>query len=450
MTAPVREARWGPIRQALLLLRAHRAISSLEAPVAERDIFPRIAFMTAFLVYSWIGSEIQRRGAFTAFNYFFNADCPRVIDDMLRSHRPVPSDAIANAHPLFALFTAPVAGALETLLRDSGALPARLLCHAAGAAAAVVAYWVFRALGAPRWFAATATAAFALSTTELVLGSVVETFSFVSLVLAAGILVAMRSVSPLSNAFVQVLALGMNGSLLPHSLFCAPVLWLDRLRRGRWVRSTLELLALLTAVTLALSKLQEWLYPGTGFFFLKNTPHIYDAYWSIPKTKAAFDHRAARLIRHFFAFAFVAPKPFLTDAPDKITTFMWEQKDAIARYDGAGVYLAAAWCALGAVATGSNLYGLVRGDGTRRARVVVLAGWLCGAFGLFMIFGDDLLLYSPFWTFHWFAWVVVGLAPLIRLAERRAPFLRAVGVAYVATLAVSNALFVHRMIAHYG
>jgi hypothetical protein len=450
MREPISPARWGPVRRVRLLLRARHAISTLEAPVAEHDSVPRITFGLSFLVHCWIGSEIQRRDAFKAYNYFFNADCPRVIDDMLRSHRKVPSDLIANAHPLFALFTAPITGGLEAVFRDSGALPARLLCHAAAAGAAAVAYRVFRALGAPRWFAAAATAAFALSTTELVLGSIVETFSFVSLVLAVGVLVAVRSVSPFRNAFAQVLALGVNTTLLPHTLFFAPVLWLGRVRFGRWVRTTLIFVAAVAGLAIALTKFQEWLYPGTGFFFQKDAVHAYRDYWSIPKTKAAFDHRAARLIPHFFAFAFVAPMPFLTDAPDKMTTFMWEQKDAIARYDGATRYLAALWCTLGAVATASNVYALFRGDATRRAQVIALAGWLFGSFGFFMVFGDDLLLFSPFWVLHWFSWVVVGLVPLIRTDERREPWLWACAAAYVFALALGNAAFVERMLGHYG
>jgi hypothetical protein len=128
---------------------------------------------------------------------------------------------------------------------------------------------------------------------------------------------------------------------------------------------------------------------------------------------------------------------------------MQEDKDLIAQYDAFGATLAAAWIGLLLVATMSNLRALFRGDAALRARIVLLLGWLFGAFGLFMVFGDDLMLYSSFWTFHWVAWVVVGLVPLVTGGERRERWGRPSAIAFAAALAVCNAVFVTRMLARY-
>jgi hypothetical protein len=157
-------------------------------------------------------------------------------------------------------------------------------------------------------------------------------------------------------------------------------------------------------------------------------------------------HRATVLVTHFFAFSIVAPRPLLTGPPDTMTTFMWEEKNRLAHYDAFGSVVVAIWCALVLVATFSNVRAFFRSDGTARARIAFLSGWLLGTLGLFWYFGDDLLLYSPLWTFHWVMWVVLGLVPLARATDHRAPWFRIGGLTFVAMLALNNAVFVKRMV----
>lgn len=169
----------------------------------------------------------------------------------------------------------------------------------------------------------------------------------------------------------------------------------------------------------------------------------------MPNTRAALIHRTLRLVPHLFAFNVVAPTPLYSDDASKMITFMLESKGLVAHYDAFGATLAATWIGLSLVATVSNLHSLLRGGAALRSRIVLLLGWLFGAFGLFMLFGDDLMLYSPLWTFHWIAWVVVGLAPTVTGGGRRERWARQCAFVFAAALAVGNALFVTRMLARY-
>jgi len=66
--------RWIGARRLFIVLRARAAIAALERRAIEREIFPRILFFVSFLIYFWIGLEIQRRDGFKPWNIFFNAD----------------------------------------------------------------------------------------------------------------------------------------------------------------------------------------------------------------------------------------------------------------------------------------------------------------------------------------------------------------------------------------
>ncbi|HEX3595997.1 MAG TPA: hypothetical protein VHU80_12885 [Polyangiaceae bacterium] len=446
-TPPPRE-KWSRLRRYWVVFRAYRAIVLLERAAATRDLVPRILFATTFFAYFSIGGYIDGHGVFKENNHFFNGDSERAIHDLLPTIR-MPSQVISLGHPLLAILVDPFVQAFALVLRGSGNLPVLLACHVAGALAAVLAYLVFRRLDAPRALAAGAAVIYGFSCSELVFGSIAETFAFVALALTASVLVAVRTTNPLANVLVQVTAFGTNAALAPHSLLCAPVLWFPRLRFGRWLRTTLIFVVLLAVTILVLARLQELFYPGTGYFFQRNGAEAYSRWASLPKTKEQILHRGAELASHFFAFCVVAPRPLLTEPPDSITTFMWEQKRLIAHYDVLGAIVASAWCLLLLAATAANVRAFFLGDATTRARILFFAGWLFGTFGLFAYFGDDLLLYSTLWTFHLVAWVVLGLTALGPPLERRAGWFKIAAFSFVALLVLNNGVFVHRMISQH-
>ncbi|HVW28697.1 MAG TPA: hypothetical protein VHC69_25200 [Polyangiaceae bacterium] len=429
----------------VLLRRAQRTITALQRPVEPRDRAPRLLGWLAFLVYFAIGSKIERAGAFNGDNYFFNADCVRVVANVFRADQVFLS-AVAG-HPLIAILVSPLVAVLRLVLTGTGNLPERLLCHAAAAGAVALAYRVYRAFGASRALSTWGALVYGASCSELVLGSIIETFAFVSLTLTASVLVAERTDRVLGNALASVATFGVNAALVAHALFAPPLLWLGRMRFARWAPRVLLFVVLAVALALAVAKIQELVYPGVGFFFQKDAVTEYHPWWAIPDTRSAVSFRASRLVPHFFAYSIVAPSPLYSSDSAKMTTFM--QADRLASYDVFGKAVVTQWIVLALIAAVNNVRSLFLGDGVERSRVVLLVGWLLGAFVLFMVFGDDLLLYSSLWTFHLVTWVVLGMRRFVGSGGAQKRWAISVGFAFAAALAANNAVFVVRMLAPY-
>ena len=142
-------------------------------------------------------------------------------------------------------------------------------------------------------------------------------------------------------------------------------------------------------------------------------------------------------------------EPLFTGPPEKMTTFMWEAKQSVAHYEGFGAAVAYLWCTLAVTATACNVVVFFRRGAPGRAPRLFLLGWLTGTFGLFMVFGDDLFLYSPLWTFHWVAWVILGLGVLVPDGGTLKRWVRFGAYAFAFALVANNAAFVHRMLESY-
>lgn len=429
--------------------RAARLISALERPVVPSDRTARRLALAAFVVYFFVGWKIEATGTFKANDVFFNADCDRVFAAVFHPDQKSPSYAVGSGHPLVGLIFGPVVALSDFVFRGAEDLPVRLLCHAAAACAVALGYGVLRVFGAPRWLATWGAAVYAISCSQLVLGSIIEIYAFVALAVAASLLVAARSDGLLRNALLGNATFGLNVALAPHALLMPPVLWLGRMPLRRWLGRTLLFVVGTACLAVVFAKLQELVYPGTGFFFKKDALADYGPWWSVPNTRAAALHRAARVVPHFFAFDVVAPVPLYSEDSKRMTSFMLEAKDLVARYDGFGGVVAGVWIASLLVATFYNVRGLFRGDRAVRARVVLLGGWLLGTFGLFMVFGDDVLLYSPMWTLHFIVWIVLGLSTFASANADRERWARFAAFAFVLALAANNAVFVSRMLAKY-
>lgn len=124
---------------------------NLRRPVRPRDRIPYVLFTSVFLVYSCLGELINEFGGFKGYNYFFNADCPRVLSDMARSHLGSTSGPAASAaHPLFVLFSNLPTAVLSRALGRSDQTAALLVCHGAAALAVVLFYLVLRQLNLSR------------------------------------------------------------------------------------------------------------------------------------------------------------------------------------------------------------------------------------------------------------------------------------------------------------
>jgi len=416
----------------------------LERPLVPSDPNPKRLFLLAFAVYWVIGECISEFHGHAEFDWFFNSDVPRVVSDMIETPSR-PGSVTAAAHPLFVMISL-IAAPLARLLGRSGLLAALALSHAATALSVSIFYAILRKLAIARWFALAAALVFLLSTSNLVFGSIPETFSFVPCVLMLSLWVALASTSPLPNAACGVFSLALNIALLPHALFAAIAVWSQRSTFGQFLLRAARYWACFLALAAAAFYLQHRVYPEMNPL----DTHMragYESYSEIPKTAHAISRRGRRLLAHMVAFDVVAPKPFLRQ-PRKITTFMWEENESMPAYSLLGKAVIAAWLVAFAFATYSNVRRLLDVRPDVRATIILCGGWLFGVSLFFLCFGDDLLLFSECWMAHMVLWVAVGLGAERNWnpARRVWPVLISL---FVLSLALNNAEFVRAMLRHY-
>ena len=430
-----------PLRDAI---RCWSWLRRLERPIAPRDPTPKRLFLLAFAVYWTIGEFIAEVHGHDHFDWFFNADVPRVVWDMTKTFYHAGSGA-AVAHPLFVLLNL-IAAPLARILDRSDLLAALALSHAASALGVSLFYAVLRKLAVPRWFSLSASLVYLLATSNLVFGSIPETFSFIPCALLLSIWVALSSNKPMSNAGCGVFSLALNIALLPHALFAAIVIWTQRSTFWQWCVRSARYWVCFAALAATTFYLQHRLYPEMNPLD-PGTRAAYEGYSEIPKTADALSKRGKRLLAHMVAFNIVAPRPLLRE-PSKITTFMWEESEAMPAYSLLGKSVVAAWLVAFAFASYSNVRRLLQVRPEVRAVTILCGGWLFGVALLFLCFGDDLLLYSECWMAHVALWVALGLGAERQwiLARRAWPVLAAI---FVLLLAINNAQFVRNMLHHY-
>ena len=437
---------------ALLLHRALRLLlwfSRVERPLTRRDRSGWYLFALAFAVYWLIGEFVAEFHGHDVYDSFFNADCPRVLADMTRAQHgpPTLSFFAAAGHPLFVLITNPIAASLSRLLDRSESLAALLVCHAACALSVTLFHSILKRLELARGVAWCFSLVYLLSTSHLVFGSLVETFSFVPLALMLSVWLPLRGASVLANALSGLFAFGVIVVLAPYALLAPLLAWSQRLSFARFfarVGSYWATLGLLAALAFYA---QQRLYPHVNPFDT-SSQHAYDGYIEIPKSVRALSQRGRRLLAHVFLYNVIAPKPILHE-PRDLTTFMWNEGEPAPRFARVGVPLAFVWIGAVLVASYRNIRRLLVLGRDTRAVVLLSGGWLVGTSGVFLCFGDDLLLFSTIWTAHLLLWVAIGLAADVHWTPKRCKWLLCAGV-FVALLAANNANFVRLMLRNYS
>jgi hypothetical protein len=435
-------------------IRVRACLWRLERPLAPRDTIPRWLFVGSFLLYLLVGQILQQFHAHDVDNYIFGADTHRAMTDLVQSHRqPSSGFAVSSAHPLFVLLLNPVAAVLARLLGGADLLAGLLLTHAAAATANVLLYVLLRRSGSPRALAAAMALVFALSTTQLLFGSIVETYSFIPVATLGLAWIATNSSSPWVTAPFALVPFGLNVTLAPYSLFCPPLLWLFRLRFGRWLRTTVAFLLGVSALAFVALLLQHYLYPDTNFFNRNAYHGYYDAYVHTPKTAKGFAIRMHELSENFFAFCMVAPRPVLLPGPARQSSFVF---DKASTYSNIGWIVAIAWGIVVLAATTANVLTFRRQNARRRALLALSAGWLAGTFGLFTFYGVELMLPSEYWVAHLVLWVGLGVDVLCQWLQTRkverhlvvAPAL-AVCAALLVLFGLAQAGFVNLLVRNY-
>jgi hypothetical protein len=359
-----------------------------------------------FLLYAGLGLTLHLRAPrlFTQLDLVFDADVPSRIIDLTRVGG---AHYRTQLHPLFVLLLNPLGlllrGALRTLgAEPSGRLAAIVLTAAAGATAVALFFLWLRRVSALRTSGLWALL-FGLSSSQMVFGTLPETFGFSSLSLVAAFLVIADAGRPLAlRLAASVACFGMALSNLGAVFLTrADGLW----RSGRKIAlASAAWLALITvAVSAPLAALQLWIYPRSVPFYVW-AGVAQDDHASVyrPTSTREALARARDLGAHLFLFNLAAPRLEVQGSGTERPTVDFPVASWRALRPAGGLHLAP-WAFL----LGAAVLGLFASRGVWKAPVRAASLWLATNAALHSVFGESLFLYSGQWTF-----AVVALAAL--------------------------------------
>jgi len=400
-----------------------------------------------FFVYLGLGLTFHLRTPrlFGRLDLVFDADVPSRIIDLTRVGG---AHYRTQLHPLFVLLLNPLGLAIRAALRAFGVgAPARVaalvLTSAAGAVSVALFFALLRRWLGPGLLALLWAAVFGLSSSQLVFGSLPETFVFSGLgLLAVGLVAADPARSAAARLAAAVACFGMALSNLGAVfLVRAEGVWTRGWRAAVWAGARLSVATL--AVTVPLAAVQLWIYPRTVPFYAV-TGVARDDHLSIyrPDSLGEGVQRLADVAAHLALFNLAAPRLSVLDAGGE-----WPTVDFPAASWGAlrasGLPHALGWLALLGVASA----GLWRGSASLPVPARALLLWLALHAVLHSFFGLSLFLYSCQWTFAVVALLALGLARWAGESASRRRLEVGALLALLALQAWSNAAFLADLLA---
>jgi hypothetical protein len=365
-------------------------------------LLPLATALVFSCAYFHVGRSLLHVGAFRHYNNLFNADVPRIIDDMTLvegNHYRV------KVHPLFVLLALPPGLLLRSML-GSAELASVLLVSACGGLCIAVTGRLFERLGLRRGESMWLAVSYGLSASSLVLFSIPESYVFSALSFALALLGALGAPRLARQVGVGMFSFGILVTNLVH-VALAPLLARKSMRRGALARAGV-VAGFVVVFAALLARLQEVIFPTASAFFRRGATAEESHYMVALGSLGDLLARWKILFAHLGWYNVVAPHPNVIRPPGEPIdwiTFLPSPGHALAAGFGpAGAVASALWLPLLAWSTGVHLRW-----GRRRTETWVVVGWLGFNVVLFTIYGDDLFLYSPLWTLHLFVWVAVAL-----------------------------------------
>jgi hypothetical protein len=361
-----------------------------------------------FLLYSGLGLTLQARAPrlFMRLDLAFDADLPSRIIDLTRVGG---AHYRTQLHPLFVLLLNPLGLLLRAGLRglgieSSGRLAAILLTAAAGATGVgLFLAWLRRARigGGRSWLWALL---FGLSSSQMVFGTLPESFVFSGLSLVAAFFVLSVPERPLVSRLLAAIAcFGMALSNLGAVVLArADALWRKE-GRGAALLAASRLMGATVAVTALLAAVQLWIYPRTvPFYAWTGVAHDDHSSFYRPSTIGEAIAHAGNVGANLFLFNLAAARLEVQGAGTEYPSVDFPDA-AWSAFRPSGVAHLLPWTLLLGVAA-CGLF-MTRREWTPPVRGVLL--WLLTNAALHSVFGVSLFLYSCQWTF-----AVVALAAL--------------------------------------
>jgi hypothetical protein len=401
-----------------------------------------------FLLYLACGITfyLQAPRVLRHIDQLFDADIPSRVIDLTHAQG---EHERTQLHPLFVLLLNPLGYSLREVLRltnvsgaGAGSLAAVILCAAAGGTTAGVFFSMLRRLGLGTSAAFGWTLVLGLSASQLLFASLPESFAFSALSLVVLFACGARPQTPRGLLAAGVASFGMVVTNIV-AVALIRLRWLDRRRPWTALRTVAIHVAVVVAITGALSLVQLYLYPGAATFLHVQPIGNTDRSSFVPPAGAAeAEERAQELGATLILFNVAAPRLVVTETGTPRTVVEFAEPGVGALRGGAGGLQAILWAAILIV----SAVGGVRSRLDREPLAIALVLWIAFNAALHTIFGTSLFLYSCQWTFAVVALTAWGFDRVPVPARVKLGTLAMV----VAAQAANNALFILELLRIYA
>lgn len=280
-------------------------------------------FATFFILYFYMSLALSKTGAFKEFSILFQFDTPRVINDMTTFSA---KHGRTNVHPLYVLLINPI-GELVEILIGSHLTAAVFLNSFLGALGVTLGYIFFLSLRNKIIDAVLLTFLFGISTSQLILSIVPETYSLAICSLLVTYILFVQSIKKetphlLLWVLAGVFSLGVTTTNFIQTAICFGISNITFSERNKWLtwgRKMLVFSVGVLSITTLFSIIQKGIYPTSIPFYL---PEVYLKEMQYASTLVFQKPVAviAQLFKHFFWVNIVGPSPATYTMPGKHLT----------------------------------------------------------------------------------------------------------------------------------
>jgi len=356
-----------------------------------------------FGVYFGLGLFFNQPGIAQVDN-FFEADTMNWIERIagVAGHE----ETMRAPHPFAYLLLRPL-GWIFNLIFPGPYLTATFLTAGAGGSAVFLVYLFSQFRTKNTFYAILMGGLFGLSTSNMVYGSVVESYIFAGVILLAFYFFLLnREKSEWALWGLSLISFGITITNFVQT-------WLGYIASRPKFNRVIRFTGLVISVGIILNIVQAAWYPSSEIFFLRSgseaeTRFLFSVFQE-PSWKIV--GRLTLLTRTMLLYSIVAPLPFVVIArPGTFPYFQFYQKiDGMflyGDYSGLGQIVVLLWLLLFVLATLAFVIKTIR----RRQIDIAFGLVLCLIFNFLLHFnyGDEPILYSAHWTYALVLWVSIG------------------------------------------
>jgi hypothetical protein len=361
--------------------RAYLSMNSLMTGILLAGFF--------FLVYLMLAS-IFNRPAFDVDDIFFDTDAllwrRRFTGEFYRDYY------WRSVHPFALLIVRPLVATLAFLLKGDQLAAAFVLTALTGAACVFLVWYFVKHTVGNRLYALLVAALFGASAAQLVFGSLIETYIFLTVTALIFMVLLLKDAPPVALVITGLVTFGITISNFGQTVIAH---LLVKRNFKQWVVYGLIVAALVIPLTL----LNNFVFPDSQPYFFDIASYNGEGHNSFPPTL----QRGMFLGRVMFMHSMVAPDPLILNEEIPFLK-IWMFRAAIKRdpmriaeYNSPfGTLVAFLWLCLTALGGALFLKNIKRHDNRFPFAFILL---LLFNFALHMQYGKDVFLYATNWTY---------------------------------------------------